>query len=178
MMIDPETAVYLVLEWSLITLAVVVFYAFVTFRLRRLSQPLRLQFAYDAEKLLSSGRLPEREAHSLRYMLDNAFNGWLPWAMIPGFAIFLVADLLGLSKKKQASRIEDAELRDQVGRAYRNWILAICGLSPIAGLLVLSELLLAGLLIKQVREWRALRSAIGYLGNRVGASYGSHLARG
>lgn len=157
------TAVEGAVQAYLLLIGGVVGYAFVVNRLRKLTQPIRLKFAAEAEDLLALGSLTSREQRKVRFLLDNAFNGVMPWLLVILVPGYIAGEIFRRGGERHKVSAQDPGLRNRLYSIYGLWLLAVCGMSPLAGTLLIAELLIGGLIVMPLKEANAIGRTIEYL---------------
>jgi hypothetical protein len=151
-------------------LGALVAYAFIVNRLRKLTQPFRLRFAEEAEALLARKVLTPGEERKIHFMLDTAFSGVLPWLLVFLMPVYICREVVTRRGSAPAMGIQDPNLRSQVFSVYGLWLLANCGMSPVAGILVMAELLIGGIIVMPLKEADAIGKMMDYLVSRRGSA--------
>jgi hypothetical protein len=162
--IEVPHAVWLVASYYLAGLGVILIYAFCVNRLRAASNGLRLDFAVRAETLILGGSLTQEQERTLRFALDNATNGWLPWLMVIVSPVFIVGSAFGLIGEPKP--LPDRRLREFHGVTFAMWGLSVGCLSPICLVLLFLELVLGAILVFAFRGPGALLALPAYLARR------------
>jgi len=131
-------------------------YAILRWRLMILSQPIRKDFARRGERLIASGKLPDKHAKQVKLWLNTTFQSWripVGVVVVPFVAIiFLFRPSL---LKDDAEEIVDDDTRREYRLVLGMSVASDLLLSPLSGLLLLAEAFMLTLLFVPVPRFAA-----------------------
>ena len=136
-MTDIPNNLWHLVEWYVAFLGAVVFYAFLTNRVRSATMVLRVAFADRAERFIAAKILPEPHQRALEFALEHATDGRIPWLCVAFLPICAVPRLFNLGDKDPD--IRDSKLQDDFKVTMMLWWLSVLGLSPLAALILVAE---------------------------------------
>ena len=122
-------------------------YALLCNRLMHIAQPLHAYMADRGEKLLAEDRLPSFHAKQTRFVLDHAFNGWMPWLIV---ILAPIAAILYLGRWNREPPLDDEDLSDRYNRVQTVAVISVFAHSPMAAVLFVIELIIMILLTFQI----------------------------
>lgn len=105
--------------------------------LMSLAAPIYRQLVLDIEDLLAMPGLSEQDRFGLRFFRGTMFNGWTLWALVL-LVPFFVLPVAFLSTKPTNPPI----IQNRINGVNGRWVLGLAAQNPVAGILLILELLI------------------------------------